>query len=69
MEYVEIFFDECLKETDEAVLLNFDTETGFNFNATKWIPKSCIEDGFRAACTRDSYIKIERWFAEKEGLI
>lgn len=68
MEYVEIFFDECIKETDEAVLLNFDTETSFH-NATKWIPKSCIKDESLTDYTSEMYIEIERWFAEKQGLI
>ena len=68
MEYVEIFYDECLKETEEAVLLNFDTEKVFN-DATKWIPKSCIKDESLIDYNSEMYIEIERWFAEKEELV
>lgn len=68
MEYVEIYYDECIKETDEAVLLNFDTETSFH-NATKWIPKSCIKDRIPTEDDSETYIEVERWFAEKEELI
>lgn len=68
MEYVEIFFDECLKETDEAVLLSFDSEEPFNMN-TKWIPKSCIKDESLIDYDSELCIEIERWFAEKEEFI
>ena len=68
MEYVEIFYDECLKETDEAILLSFDSDEPFNMY-TKWIPKSCIEDESLVDYNSEMYIGIERWFAEKEELI
>lgn len=68
MEYVEIFFDKCLKETDEAVLLSFDSDKPFDMY-TKWIPKSCIKDESLINYNPEMYIEVERWFAEKEELI
>ena len=68
MEYVEIFFGEYVKETDEAVLLSFDSDEPFNMR-TKWIPKSCIEDESLVDYNSEMYVYIERGFAEKQGLV
>ena len=61
-EYVEIYYDECIVETEDAVLL--ETAEG-----NKWIPKSCIRDEKDIHYPSYLFVEVERWFAEKEELI
>lgn len=52
----EIYFDEIIRETDGAYLLQIDDEQ-------QWVPKSL------ATITERGIMEIPQWFAEKEGLV
>lgn len=53
---------EVMHETEKALLLNLD-DTGED----KWFPLSVIND--RQEAGSSTIIKVQYWFADKEGLI
>jgi hypothetical protein len=54
---------EVVKTTDAAVLV--DLKDGSD---QKWVPRSVCEDGDSLE-EGDDDLRVEKWFAEKEGLI
>ncbi len=62
MEYVDIYYDKRIAKTEDAVLL--ETSEG-----GKWIPRSLIYEEKFVDYASGLLVQIERWFAEKEGLI
>ncbi len=62
--FTEIYYDECLKETDSAVLVLIDGDE-------KWIPSSLIDqdDSVPTAGDGGGAFSVQNWFAENEGLV
>jgi len=57
----------ALRETDKALLVELELH-----ECTIWIPKSQIHDDsevFDADDNAEGNVVVERWFAEKEGLV
>ena len=60
-EYTEIS-GKIIHETEMAVLLD-------DGDMERWIPKSCIRDGYDIAYEGDMDLDIALWFAEEEEWI
>lgn len=61
--YVDVFIDAVLKETDAALLVGID-------DRELWIPKSVLESHDDLdEDTGETTIYVAEWFANKEGLI
>jgi len=65
-EYVEVYVDEVVAETDEAILIKPFIDEPFE----AWIPKSCIskDSGVRHK-GEGGVLEIKEYMAEKKELI
>ena len=66
-DYAEVDYDNCGMETPNAVLLRIDS-------ADHWVPKRLLDSSAQTPVMNDKGGElgacfIERWFAEKEGLV
>lgn len=59
-EFVELTFDEVIRETDLAWLIAFDTKE-------IWVPKS-ISDDADQSLDGTKQIFLKQWFVDQEGL-
>ena len=62
MIYIDLVYDKCIKETENAVLLDFGDKE-------KWVPKSVIKDGFDIEYSKENTVDVTEWFAVKKELI